>query len=168
MPQLRKLPPPPPPQPIITTADLNPLNDRAPLAFQGFVNLFLNGQITRGGTQLVLGLGAAAVLNAFSLAKDSGEIIITGNALKHVTDLHTIARFGPGGKSAFAIGEDIVGLIKGAESTAPVAQAGGNFERIVDAGRVIGVTREGNPTTVYTVITNSQNELVTAFPGTPK
>ena len=53
------------------------------------------------------------------------------------------------------------------ESVPAVAQAGGNFERIVDARRVIGMTREGNPTTVYTVITNARNELVTAFPGRP-
>jgi hypothetical protein len=100
---------------------------------------------------------------------DSEEIAISADRLRHVVDLHSILRLGKYGKSAFAVGEDVVGLIKAAESVAPEAQAAGqNFERIVDAGRVIGVTRDGNPTTVYTVITNVRNELVTAFPGLPK
>ncbi len=63
---------PAPPPPVVTTADLNPFNGRAPLAFQGFVNLFLNGQFMRGGTQLLLGLGGAAVLSGFSF-EEAGE-----------------------------------------------------------------------------------------------
>jgi hypothetical protein len=72
------------------------------------------------------------------------------------------------GKSVFSAGEDVKALIVAAEATKPVQQAAGNFERIVDAGRVIGIDRAtGQPTTVYTVITNSADKLVTAFPGRP-
>src|SRR5581483_9407014 len=98
-------------QPIITTADLNPINDRAPLAFQGFVNLFLNGQLKRGGTQLLLGLGGAVMLNAFSLAKGGDEIIVTGQGLQHVLDGHSVAGAANAGKSVFSPGEDITKLI---------------------------------------------------------
>jgi hypothetical protein len=98
---------------------------------------------------------------------EAEEIIIGADRLRHVINLHSILKLGANGKSAFVIGEDIVGLVKAAQSAQPLAQAGGNLKRIVDAGRVIGVTREGNPTTVYTVITNARNELVTAFPGKP-
>jgi hypothetical protein len=68
----------------------------------------------------------------------------------------------------FAVGEDLVGLIKNAASAPATVQAGGNLERVVDAGRIIGMTREGNPTSIYTVITTLKNELVTAFPGLAK
>jgi RHS repeat-associated protein len=50
--------------PILVGADLNPLNDRVPLAFQGFINFFFNGQVKRGGAQLVLGILPSAILNA--------------------------------------------------------------------------------------------------------
>jgi hypothetical protein len=50
-------------QPIITKADLNPLDDGPPLAFQGFVNLFLNGQVKRGSAQLALGILPSALLS---------------------------------------------------------------------------------------------------------
>jgi hypothetical protein len=50
----------------------------------------------------------------------------------------------------------------------PVLQRGGNFERVVDAGRTIGVDRaSGQPTSIYTIITNAADELVTMFPGRP-
>ena len=72
------------------------------------------------------------------------------------------------GKSLFHAGEDIQGLIKTAESVAPVPQAGGNLERVVDAGRTIGTDRAtGNATSTYTVITRPNGDLVTAFPGKP-
>jgi hypothetical protein len=49
------------------------------------------------------------------------------------------------------------------------AQAGGqNYQRVVDAGRPIGFdVVTGRATSVYTVITNAANEVVTAFPGLP-
>ena len=46
-------------------------------------------------------------------------------------------------------------------------QFAGRFERVVDAGHVIGVTREGVATSFYKVITDGANNLVTAFPVKP-
>jgi len=86
---------------------------------------------------------------------------------------HVLARHFPGGaqaagKSLFNAGETVPGLVRGAESVAPVLQKGGNFARIVDAGRAIGVDRTTSlPTTIYTVITNQAGNLVTMFPGVP-
>lgn len=49
-----------------------------------------------------------------------------------------------------------------------IFQVGHNFERAVNAGRNIGLDRAtGQPTSVYTVITNPADELVTMFPGRP-
>jgi hypothetical protein len=73
-----------------------------------------------------------------------------------------------GKKSIFNAGENIQGLIKAAEGTAPVRQATGNFERVVDAGRPIGIDRAtGAPTSTYTVITKPNGDLISAFPGKP-
>jgi hypothetical protein len=71
-------------------------------------------------------------------------------------------------KSIFGIGEDVIGLIRQAETVKPYQQAHGNFARIVNAGRPIGIdARTGRWTSVYTVITRPDGTLVTAFPGTP-
>jgi hypothetical protein len=72
------------------------------------------------------------------------------------------------GKSIFGQGQDIRKLIRLAESLFPVQQAGGNFERIVDAARAIGIDRAtGRLTSIYTVITDAAGNLITAFPGVP-
>ena len=73
------------------------------------------------------------------------------------------------GKSLFRGGEaEVVSLIREAGSAARVAQPGGNFARVVDAGRIIGVDRvTGAPTSIYTVITDAADRLVTSFPGRP-
>lgn len=45
---------------------------------------------------------------------------------------------------------------------------GSNYERIIDAGRNIGVDRTtGKQTSVYTVILNKFNDVITSFPGKP-
>lgn len=68
---------PPPPPPAIIAADLNPLNNRAPLAFQGFVNLFLNGQVQRGSTQMAAGLLPSALLS-LGAARFGGQQLFQG------------------------------------------------------------------------------------------
>jgi len=96
------------------------------------------------------------------------EIQVTERALAHIKDLHTVEGTGTAGKSVFNAGEDVVQLVRAGESVAPVRQAGGNFERIVNAGRIIGVERATHATTnLYTIITTPTNRLVTMFPGLP-
>jgi hypothetical protein len=86
---------------------------------------------------------------------------------------HVLARHFPGGAQAvgtsvFRAGESVPGLVRAAESVAPVLQQGGRFQRIVEAGRVIGVDRAtGLPTSTYTVITDAAENLITTFPGVP-
>ena len=70
--------------------------------------------------------------------------------------------------SIFNAGENVRALVEAAERVAPTLQDGGNFQRIVDAGRVIGVDRAtGQATSIYTVITNAAGQMVTVFPGVP-
>jgi hypothetical protein len=119
---------------------------------------------------------AAAVVIAPMGGEEAEEITITKKGLTHITTgvlgrggktrgSHLI--FVAGKKSAFNLGEDVVRLVKAAEATSPVKQLfGKNIERVVDAGRPIGMDRAtGQLTNIYTVITDSAGELVTAFPG---
>lgn len=96
-------------------------------------------------------------------------IKITDEALEHVVDSHTVEGIANAGKSIFVKGENLVGLIRRGESAPAVKQAfGRNYQRIVNAGRHIGVDRAtGQATSIYTIITNAANELRTMFPGTP-
>ena len=117
-----------------------------------------------------------------SLAKEAaiegGIALATGGAGSGIRltargAAHVMARHFPGGartagKSVFNAAESLAGLVEGAEGVSAVRQANGNFQRIVTAGRDVGVNRAtGAQTNVYTVITNKVNELVTMFPGTP-
>lgn len=95
-------------------------------------------------------------------------IEITESALQHVIDRHTVGGSMTAGKSIFSSGENVRDLIKDAELLAPTPQDRGNYQRVVDAGRTIGIDRRtGQPTSTYTVITTESGKLVTAFPGLP-
>ncbi len=83
-----------------------------------------------------------------------------------------IAVAGVGGHESSMVSPELPALARAAKSVTPTIQANGNFARIVNAGRVIGVARRtgqaaSQATSTYTVITNAVGELVTVFPGTP-
>lgn len=96
------------------------------------------------------------------------RINITQRRLSHVLNRPIPGGAQSAGKSLFLAGEDVAALIRQGESIRAVRQSGGNYQRIVFAGRIIGVDRvSGEPTSVYTIITNAAGDLITAFPGTP-
>ncbi len=110
-------------------------------------------------------LGAAGALVG---QIESKGINITGKRLTHVLERHTVGGALSKGKSLFNAGEDVTGLIRAGEGVPTTVQIGGNFQRIVNAGREIGMDRTtGQPTSVYTVITDKAGNLVTSFPGLP-
>jgi len=119
--------------------------------------------------------GQGAIQGGLALATDGlapeaeGAITIGEEALEQVVERHTVEGALNAGKSIFNEGEEITGLVRGGESVSPTRQSfGRNFQRIVNAGRDIGVDRStGNPTSFYTIITNAKNGLVTMFPGVP-
>jgi RHS repeat-associated protein len=123
------------------------------------------------GSGPAAGIGAGTAFAAtFFIGPEAEGINITVEGLAHVAEGHMVggAKAILGKKSIFNASEDVRGLIKAAEGTAPVRQATGNFERVVDAGRQIGIDRTtGTPTSTYTVITEPNGNLVTAFPGKP-
>jgi RHS repeat-associated protein len=130
------------------------------MTFFSFINPFAAAATTC--------LADPASCSKVDLAMAVLPIHITPGGLKHVLDRHTLGGVLNVGKSVFNAGEDISSLIKAGESVNAVKQAGGTLERVVDAGGVIGTDRAtGGPTSVYTVITRSNGDLVTAFPGKP-
>ena len=73
-------------------------------------------------------------------------------------------------KSKFLVSseEAVKDLVQKAAQIPGVRQANGNFQRIVDAGKNIGIDMSTKrSTSIYTVITDASNNLVTAFPGIP-
>lgn len=72
------------------------------------------------------------------------------------------------GKSKFDPDADLRDLIRQAEHFEPALQPDGNYCRICELGRVIGTERHsGRATSILTVITRPNGDLVTAFPGPP-
>lgn len=95
-------------------------------------------------------------------------IAVSSSRMEHVINRHTINGIDSAGKSIFFEGENIEKLIKKAENAISTKQNGGNYERIIEADRNIGMdVSTGNTTKIYTVITDSENNLVTVFPGRP-
>lgn len=71
-------------------------------------------------------------------------------------------------KSLFFRKVDLEKLMKQAAKVPRSAQRGGNYERIVEGTRYIGIDRRTlEPTATYTVITTPQDKIVTMFPGKP-
>jgi len=100
----------------------------------------------------------------------AGGIVVSAEALNHVVETHTLGGSLNLEKSIFAEGEDLLELVTQAEGVAPRLQEySGNLVRTVDIGRVVGYdVRSGMlPTSVYTVITDTYNYLITMFPGNP-
>ena len=98
-------------------------------------------------------------------------IVIDDDGFDHTMDGHLDDGNPHPGKSLFNSDQNISQLIMDAQDTAAEAQKRGprsNFQRIVNAGRGIGVEQSGNQTSIYTVITDGAGRLVTAFPGVPK
>ena len=93
------------------------------------------------------------------------------DAVKHVNDRHLKggADYIPGKSSYVYDSEDVTALINGAQSYQRNEQPNGNFNRVINAGHVVGVdATTGKPTSVYTVVTTPSGELVTAHPGMPR
>jgi RHS repeat-associated protein len=121
----------------------------------------------------LLGRRSTSIVNQPNVRQLSGQGRVTGinvseDGLSHVLERHTIGGTRNAGKSIFGATEDIGALIQNGSNIPRVPQAGGNFQRVVDAGRTIGIdVATGQPTSVYTIITSEADELITAFPGLP-
>jgi len=109
-------------------------------------------------------------LCSLNLLPAVGGVNITGKALSHISARHLPGGAQSANASTFTQGTNISTLVQNASSVPPTIQpTTGNLQRIVDAGRVIGTdVTTGQPTSIYTVITDTSNNLKTAFPGKPR
>jgi RHS repeat-associated protein len=114
--------------------------------------------------------GAANVIDLLNRVVQSGYIQVSAARLSHVLERHFPGGSESAGKSEFYDGEEFLALLRASQSVLPRLQAfGGNFQRIVHAGRYIGMDRNNMylPTQMYTVITDASGNLITMFPGVP-
>lgn len=89
-------------------------------------------------------------------------------ALEHIQKRHLEAWPTRLPKSLFFPNVDLEKLLKQAAKVPRSAQRGGNYERIVEGARYVGIDRRSlEPTSVYSVITTPKDRLVTMFPGKP-
>lgn len=141
------------------------LEGAATLVSYGAMWLFDSPESTALGMGM---MGMARVAKGAPLLLN-GPIRITEKGMAHVVERHTvndIAKFA--GKSKFNEGENLSALINSGTQQRMIQQANGNFARTWDAGRSIGIDRvTGQQTSVMTVITRPNGELITAFPGGP-
>lgn len=56
---------------------------------------------------------------------------------------------------------------EGTQMPMELQQGTGNFARTFDTGRIIGIDLKGRPTSIVTIITKPNRNLVTMFPGRP-
>ena len=91
------------------------------------------------------------------------------NFEQHVLPEHLDqGRGNPRNKSLFNSDQDIWQLIQNAGDGRSRVQRNGNIQYVVNAGQDIGVDRAtGGQTQVYTVITDGNGNLITAYPGKP-
>ncbi len=94
------------------------------------------------------------------------QINITNVRLDHIFERHVEP---VPGKSTFNNTISINEIIRKAEQIAPIyKQENGNWVRIIKMEKEIGFDRSTNsPTNIVTIITDSSNNLITAFPGNP-
>lgn len=110
---------------------------------------------------------SAAASDSHAEEDAAGEIEITEDALEHIEDRHTAAGSNTDDASVFLPDADIPELIREAESAPAEEQENGRFSRVVQGTDTVGYDAStGELTDVYTVITDKNGELITAFPGT--
>jgi len=97
------------------------------------------------------------------------EITITEEGFMHVMQRHYPRSGMFLNKSKFTLSaREIVNLIKNSAQAPKLLQRGGNYVRIVNAGRIVGIdATTGHSTMMFSIITNKEGKLVTAFPGLP-
>jgi RHS repeat-associated protein len=125
-----------------------------------------NQELSGQAANLTVGIATAVIGPGGEAVQAPRQIKVTWKGLLHVLGLHT---GGVANKSFFGDAAAVTGLVRAAESATANPSFGGKFVRTVDAGRVIGTDiTTGQPTSIYTVVTDAKGELVTAFPGNPR
>jgi|JRYF01.1.fsa_nt_gb hypothetical protein len=132
--------------------------------------LVTHGSVVLANSAYHTGQQIQALLSSSNGGGGNGgeSIVVNKDALSHIFDRHTIKGTKNSESSIFFNKNDIPNLLRDAEKVKPVSQSSTRFERIVDAGRIIGIDAStGETTSIYTVITDQHGNLITMFPGLP-
>lgn len=125
------------------------------------------GNKLNSGERALAGVSALPLLG---IVGDFGRISVSQNRIQHVIDRHTLtgSKFVEGKTSYFNDGINIQSLIEKASDYTGQTTKNGFIERVIDAGKNIGVDRSsGKQTSIYTVITDIKNKFITSHPGKP-
>jgi hypothetical protein len=96
------------------------------------------------------------------------NIFIDSKWLKHILDRHSIDWVNSAWKSIFKNKNEIEKLIRESQKVSPVLQKWWNYQRIVKSSKNIWIDRVSwKETNIYTVITDKNWKLITAFPWNP-
>jgi hypothetical protein len=92
---------------------------------------------------------------------------LTSSTLAHILERHyyKIARYPDAGKFTIPVTDILYYLREAFHCPASNVLGSLNFQRVIDAGTVIGFDRYGKNTTLITVITDNGGQIKTAFPG---
>jgi hypothetical protein len=96
-------------------------------------------------------------------------INVTEQGMQHVLERHIVNGIPEyATRSKFTTGVNLEELIQQGTQMPMVRQANGYFARTFDAGRAVGIDRAtGQASSVVTIITKPNGNLVTMFPGAP-
>jgi len=145
------------------------------------------GLVAGGAAGVIAGASALGVAGAQSLAGTCiafcnkaptivrQSINVTSKGMLHIQKFHSLTsdklydKTGNLTKSYFSNLSEVSNLIQRANGvTAKLQPWNGNFQRIMDAGKIIGFDKAANKfTSTYTVITDKIGNLVTSHPGLP-
>lgn len=92
---------------------------------------------------------------------------LTPSALAHIVERHyyKILRHPGTGKFTIPITEILHYLREGGDLLATSLPGSFNYKRVVEAAATIGMDKDGLPTRLITILTDSGGRIITAFPG---
>jgi NADPH:quinone reductase-like Zn-dependent oxidoreductase len=128
-----------------------------------------SGGVVAAASGIASAVGGAAVEDA-AVVTGNNAIDISEDAFEHVIEGHTEAGADTAGNSIFnGDAQDVANLIQNSQTSNGVVQLeyNGNIAYVNNTSDIVGYSSSGQYTTVYTVVTDSSGNLVTAFPGVP-
>lgn len=119
----------------------------------------------------VTGLGSVKrVAQGGEFVARGAQITLSEKRYQHIINRHTLggSEFVAGKTSYFNDGVDIKSLVNKSSKQTGVVNSDGYIERVVNAGKNVGVDRvTGKQTSTYSVITDKKGNVITAHPGKP-
>ena len=156
----------------IATDILTSIKGRSDSSVDSSIKLALTGDqkaIDNLEAASIISAEQANALRKAAVGRVQSRINITNDGIKHISERH----FNPTkNASQFSISQNELRSLLNDKRivNSPVTQKNGNYVREIDIGKNIGkdIHANNSPTSTLTVITDSQGNLLSAFPGVLK